>query len=124
MHREDSAMYLLYWSCGPMLSIAGSRRRTYASVSPASPAPWTIVNTRGTYWVSVKSETGPMICHWAGIRLKIGPRAKPSAGSAKAAAAIPPAPCAVRFMKARRDTVSPSKAPGMPRSTVYSEDFL
>ncbi len=51
--------------------------------------------------------------------LKIGPIAKPSAGSANAAAAIPPAVCAVPVMKRRRVTVSPSKAPGIMRSAVY-----
>ena len=65
-----------------------------------------------------------MICHSNGSRLKIGPSANPSAGSVKAAAATTPAPCAVTFMNRRRVTVSPSKAPGIPRSAVYLEDCL
>ncbi len=52
-----------------------------------------------------------------GCFLKIGPIAKPSAGSAKAAAATPPAPWAVAVMKRRRVIVSPSKAPGIFRSS-------
>src|SRR5271167_1700109 len=51
--------------------------------------------------------------------LKIGPIAKPSAGSTKAAVATAPAPLAVTVMNLRRVTVSPSNAPGMPRSSVY-----
>src|SRR3954470_16944955 len=49
----------------------------------------------------------------------MGPRAKPSAGSPKAALAIPPAASAPPEKSARRVTVSPSYAPGMPRSAVY-----
>src|SRR3954451_18633041 len=49
----------------------------------------------------------------------MGPRAKPSAGSPKAALAIPPAARAPPLNSARRVTVSPSYAPGMPRSAVY-----
>ena len=47
------------------------------------------------------------------------PMANASGGSVKAAAAVIPAPCAVSVMKRRRVTVSPSKAPGIPRSAVY-----
>src|SRR3954465_14993817 len=49
----------------------------------------------------------------------MGPRAKPSAGSPKAALAIPPAASAPPEKSARRVTVSPSYAPGIPRSAVY-----
>ncbi len=55
-----------------------------------------------------------------GVLLKIGPIAKPSAGSAKAPRGDDPgAVGAPTVMKRRRVTVSPSKAPGMPRSSVY-----
>src|SRR4051812_22229434 len=47
------------------------------------------------------------------------PAAKPSAGSAKAEAAMAPAACVVSVIIRRRVTVSPSKAPGMLRSAVY-----
>ena len=50
---------------------------------------------------------------------KIGPIAKASAGSVKPAAINAPAPWTVPVMKRRRVTVSPSNAPGMPRSAVY-----
>src|SRR3712207_7708959 len=43
----------------------------------------------------------------------------PRAGSVNAAAATAPAVCAVPVMKRRRVTVSPSKAPGIPRPAVY-----
>ena len=48
----------------------------------------------------MKSEVRPIVCQLNGSRLKIGPSAKPSAGRAKAAAAIPPAPCVTTFMNA------------------------
>jgi hypothetical protein len=48
-----------------------------------------------------------------------GPRAKPSAGSTKAETATAPATLTVPVMNRRRVTVSPSKAPGIPRSAVY-----
>src|SRR3712207_5479876 len=55
------------------------------------------------------------------VRSNIGPSAKPSAGSAKAAEAMPPAASAPPVNSPRRVTVSPSYAPGMPRSTVYGD---
>jgi hypothetical protein len=61
----------------------------------------------------------PMSSQKCGGCLKIGPIAKPSAGSVKEAAAIAPAVWAVPVMKRRRVTVSPSKAPGIIRSAVY-----
>ena len=72
----------------------------------------------------MKSSGLPMICQSNGSRLKIGPSAKPSAGSVNAAAAMPPAPFVTAPMKRRLVTVSPSKAPGIPRSAVYFEDCL
>src|ERR1700730_4807799 len=59
---------------------------------------------------------------WGGL-LKIGPTAKPRAGRANAAAAIPPAVWAVPVMNRRRVIVSPSKAPGIMRSAVYLDLF-
>src|SRR3984957_21048343 len=61
----------------------------------------------------------PTVCQPSESFLKIGPIAKASAGSAKPIVASAPAPCAVPVMKRRRVTVSPSKAPGIPRSAVY-----
>ena len=100
------------------MSIAGLRRRTYAVDLPASPIPETIVITRGTYVSSVKSSVEPTGCHGNFVRSKTGPSAKPSAGSAKAAVAAMPRPWAPPVIRRRRVTVSPSKAPGMPRSAV------
>ena len=48
-----------------------------------------------------------------------GPSAKPSVGSKIADVATAPATWTVPVMKRRRVTVSPSKAPGISRSTVY-----
>ena len=62
---------------------------------------------------------GPTVCQPSESFLKIGPIANASAGSAKPIVISAPAPCAVPVMKRRRVTVSPSKAPGMPRSAVY-----
>src|ERR1700690_2274090 len=61
----------------------------------------------------------PTVCQPSVSFLKIGPIAKASAGSAKPIVASAPAPCAVPVMNRRRVTVSPSKAPGIPRSAVY-----
>ena len=57
-----------------------------------------------------------MSCHASGTWSNTGPIANPSAGSVNAAAAIPPATCTLRVMNRRRETVSPSKAPGSPGS--------
>ena len=69
--------------------------------------------------LSGKSLGGPIGCQANCVWWNTGASAKPSAGSVKVATAIKPAPCAVRFMKFRRVTVSPSNAPGMSRSDVY-----
>src|SRR4051812_26339830 len=50
--------------------------------------------------------------------------ANPSAGSAKAAVATPPAAAAPPLKSARRVTVSPSYAPTQPRSAVYGDFFF
>src|SRR5579863_3411840 len=63
-------------------------------------------------------ENGPIGCHVIGARSNTGASAKPRAGSVKLAAATMPAECATPVMKRLRETVSPSKAPGMPRSLV------
>ena len=55
--------------------------------------------------------------------MKIGPIAKPSAGSTKAPAATAPALCEPTVMNLRRVIVSPSKAPGILRSSVYLDLF-
>src|SRR5215218_1341191 len=82
--------------------------------------PATSVMTRGMYVSSGKSSGGPIGFHSTGGRSNSAePAANPSAGRAKADTAIAPAPWAVAVMKRRRVTVSPSKAPGMPRSAVY-----
>src|SRR3954451_14109235 len=47
------------------------------------------------------------------------PSAKPRTGSVNDIAATAPAPWATPVIRRRRVTVSPSKAPGMFRSTVY-----
>src|SRR5580698_8977648 len=60
-----------------------------------------------------------MVCQPSDTLEKIGPIAKASAGSAKPIVINAPAPCTVPVMKRRRVTVSPSKAPGIPRSSVY-----
>src|ERR1700724_2443467 len=60
-----------------------------------------------------------MVCQPSDTLEKIGPIAKASAGSAKPIVASAPAPCTVPVMNRRRVTVSPSKAPGIPRSAVY-----
>ena len=51
----------------------------------------------------------------------IGPSAKPSVGRPNAAVAMPPAASAPPVMNPRRVTVSPSNAPGVPRSLVYRD---
>ena len=51
--------------------------------------------------------------------LKIGPIANPSAGSRNAPAATTPAAWLETVMNRLRVTVSPSKAPGICRSSVY-----
>src|SRR3954453_9191595 len=78
------------------------------------------VITLGTYVLFGKSSGLPTASQRTGGRSKSAlPTAKPSAGSVKAATAVIPAPCAVSVMKRRRVTVSPSNAPGTPRSAVY-----
>ena len=71
--------------------------------------------------VVVFGEVGPVptASQCSTLRLKIGPIAKPIEGNTKAAVATAPAPLAVTVMNLRRVTVSPSNAPGMPRSSVY-----
>src|SRR5258705_6946420 len=64
------------------------------------------------------SASAPSGCHVVGRRLKTGPRAKPRAGNAAAAAAMAPAPWAAPVMRRRRVTVSPANAPGRPASEV------
>src|SRR5271165_3462759 len=61
----------------------------------------------------------PTTSQRCGVLLKIGPSAKPSAGSVKDAAATMPTAFAVPVMNRRRVTVSPSKAPGICLSSVY-----
>src|SRR4051794_36940281 len=66
-----------------------------------------------------------MSCHGLCVVFsKIGPRAKPRAGSPMAAVATPPAASAPPVTNIRRVTVSPSNAPSMPRSLVYGERFF
>src|SRR5437764_1931631 len=79
------------------------------------------VISRGTYVVSGKSLSGPTSCQEIRLRWKIGPSAKPSAGSVKAAAAATPARWTEPTMNRRRVTVSPSKLPGIRRSSVYGD---
>ena len=68
----------------------------------------------------LKSSGGPTASQSTGGRSNSAePAANPSAGSANAETAIAPAPWAVRVMNRRRVTVSPSNAPGIPRSRVY-----
>ncbi len=69
-------------------------------------------------------SVGPTVSQTWGLLLKIGPIAKPSAGSVKDIAATAPAAWAEPVMKRRRVTVSPSYAPGMLRSRVYLEACL
>src|SRR5450755_4868657 len=61
----------------------------------------------------------PTVCQGSDTLEKIGPIANASAGSAKPIVISAPAPCTVPVMNRRRVTVSPSKAPGIPRSAVY-----
>src|SRR3954451_16991553 len=81
--------------------------------------PWTIVIVFGMYVVSLKSLGGPIACQGCSCFSNSGPSAKPSAGRTKAAVATAPVRWTVPVMKRRRVTVSPSNAPGMPRSAVY-----
>src|SRR5919108_4875218 len=82
--------------------------------------PWTVVTTFGTYVSSGKSLGGPTASQLTGGRSKMAvPIAKPSAGSVNAATAIPPPAWTARPIARRRVTVSPSKAPGIRRSSVY-----
>src|SRR5579871_5957956 len=62
---------------------------------------------------------GPTGCQGSETLSKIGPTANATAGSAIPIVNSAPAPCAVPVMNRRRVTVSPSKAPGIPRSAVY-----
>src|SRR3954454_24366601 len=78
------------------------------------------VITLGTYVLFGKSSGLPTASQRTGGRSNSAlPTAKTRAGSVKAATAVMPAPCAVSVMKRRRVTVSPSNAPGTPRSAVY-----
>src|SRR3954465_2075825 len=81
--------------------------------------PSTSVITFGTYVSSGNSSGRPTGCQRCLCSSKSGPRAKPSAGSRIAEVAMAPVALAVPTMKRRRVTVSPSNAPGMPRSAVY-----
>src|SRR4051794_39125569 len=94
-------------------------------VLPDSPISGTIVITFGTYVVGLKSASPPTSCQpsWT-VFSKIGPRAKPSAGSPAAAVATPPAASAPPVTKRLRVIVSPSNAPRTPRSLVYGERFF
>src|SRR5277367_6828175 len=66
-----------------------------------------------------KMSGGPTGCHPSETLLKIGPIAKARAGSVNPIVISAPALCTVPVMNRRRVTVSPSNAPGMPRSAVY-----
>src|SRR3954452_7649892 len=81
--------------------------------------PETIVMTFGMYVVSLKSPVGPTACQGCSCFSNSGPSAKPSAGRTNAAVATAPVTWTVPVMKRRRVIVSPSNAPGMPRSAVY-----
>src|SRR4051794_17295166 len=81
--------------------------------------PSTSVITFGTYVSSGNSSGRPTGCHRILCSSNSGPRAKPSAGSRIAEVAMAPVAWTVPTMKRRRVTVSPSNAPGMPRSAVY-----
>src|ERR1700730_3089207 len=61
----------------------------------------------------------PTVCQGSESLEKIGPSENASAGSAMPIVNSAPAPCTVPVMNRRRVTVSPSKAPGIPRSAVY-----
>src|SRR5579863_8953995 len=61
----------------------------------------------------------PTVCQGSESFLKIGPIAKATAGSEAPITTSAPPACAVPVMNRRRVTVSPSKAPGIPRSAVY-----
>src|SRR3954452_15317508 len=81
--------------------------------------PWTITIVFGMYVVSLKSPVAPTACQGCSCFSKSGPSAKPSAGRTNAAVATAPVRWTVPVMKRRRVIVSPSNAPGMPRSAVY-----
>src|SRR3954471_7664628 len=81
--------------------------------------PWTITIVFGMYVVSLKSPGAPTACQGCSCFSNSGPSAKPSAGRTNAAVATAPVRWTVPVMKRRRVTVSPSNAPGMPRSAVY-----
>src|SRR3954452_13319659 len=119
MQRVEIAMNWPNWAgflIGP--SSDSLCLRMYAVVLPASPIPGTSVKIRGTYVSSGKSSTVPTSCQRTGVFSNSGPSAKPMAGSRKAEAATAPAACVVPVMNRRRVTVSPSNAPGIPRSDV------
>src|ERR1700722_54577 len=65
-----------------------------------------------------KMSGGPTGCQSSETLVKIGPIAKASAGSVKPIVISAPALCTVPVMNRRRVIVSPSNAPGMPRSAV------
>jgi hypothetical protein len=71
------------------------------------------------YSVFVNRETSPIFCHVSVECSNTGTIANPRAGRVNAAAAIAPAALAVPVMSRRRVIVSPSNAPGSPRSSVY-----
>ena len=89
-------------------------------VLPTSPMPCTMVMTFGTYVSSGKSPGAPTASQVTGGRSnRAEPTANPSAGSVKAATAMAPPPLTANTITRRRVTVSPSKAPGISRSSVY-----
>src|SRR4051795_700656 len=81
--------------------------------------PWTIAIVLGMYVVLLKSPGAPTACQGCSCFSNSGPSAKPSAGRTKAAVATAPVTLTAPVMNRRRVTVSPSNAPGMPRSAVY-----
>src|SRR3954454_650962 len=120
MQRVEIAMNWPNWAgflIGP--SSDSLCLRMYAVVLPASPIPGTSVKIRGTYVSSGNSSTEPTSCQRTGVFSNSGPSAKPMAGSRNAEAATAPAAWVVPVMNRRRVTVSPSNAPGIPRSDVY-----
>src|SRR3954452_733276 len=77
-----------------------------------------IVIVRGMYVLSGKSAIGPTASQRRSTLSNIGPIAKPSAGSVKAAVAIAPPVWTVAVMNRRRVSVSPANAPGTCSSEV------
>src|SRR4051794_7241625 len=122
MHRVEIATKLpppgMSGSFGP--SIFSLYARTYTVALPTSPIPGTTVITFGMY-VSFGNSPGlPTASQRTGGRSNTAePIAKPSAGSANVATAMPPAVWVGSDMARRRGTVSPLNAPGIRRSFVY-----